>query len=200
MSPRFKCLQRLNSGCGRAIVPLAGTSLIFTRRLRFHMPDQFSAVRHLAALPANFASFAPLREIALGFAISSRPAAEHHGQVKFGGLPVPGATVTASQRDKIVVALTDVDGNFSFPDLPDGAWTIEVQMQGFASAKQDVSLAADSSIPDSELKILPLEEMHAQVSAAPAPNLTVAPTPAPANGNAKANANAKANGKGKQQT
>ena len=138
--------------------------------------------------------------IALGFAISSLPAAEHHGQVKFGGLPVPGATVTASQRDKIVVALTDVDGNFSFPDLPDGAWTIEVQMQGFASAKQDVNLAADSSIPDSELKILPLEEMHAQVSAAPAPNLTVAPTPAPANGNAKANANAKANGKGKQQT
>src|SRR5215469_15668617 len=113
----------------------------------------------------------------------SLKAAEHHGQVKFGGLPVPGATVTASQGDKKLVAVTDADGSYSFPDLPDGAWTLEVQMQGFGSAKRDMNLAAGSSIPDSELKMLPLEEMHAQV-AAPAPNLTVAPTPPPANGNA----------------
>src|SRR5215469_8760471 len=137
--------------------------------------------------------------MAVSFAISSLPAAEHHGQVKFGGLPVPGATVTASQGDKKLVAVTDADGSYSFPDLPDGAWTIEVQMQGFTPLKQDANFAADSSIPDSELKMLPLEEMHAQVSeAAPAPNLNVAPTSASAKPNP--NTNARANGKGKQQT
>ena len=35
------------------------------------------------------------------------PAAEHHGIVKFAGLGVPGATVTATQGDKKLVAITE---------------------------------------------------------------------------------------------
>jgi len=130
----------------------------------------------------------------IGFAISTLAAAEHHGQVKFGGLPVPGATVIASQQDKKLTAVTDADGSYSFPDLPDGDWTIEVQMQGFAPLKQDLKISANSSIPDSELKMLALDEMHAQVSAAPAPSLTVARPPMSAN----QSAGAKTKAKGKQ--
>ena len=50
------------------------------------------------------------------------PASEHHGIVKFGGLAVPGATVTATQGDKKLAAVTDPQGIYSFADLPDGVW------------------------------------------------------------------------------
>ena len=68
-------------------------------------------------------------------------ASEYHGQVTFGGLPVPGAVVTATQGDKKVVAIADPMGLYSFPNLADGTWTIEVQMTGFAPAKQEVTVA-----------------------------------------------------------
>jgi trimeric autotransporter adhesin len=116
------------------------------------------------------------------FLISLLSAAERHGQVKFGGLPVPGATVTASQGDKKLSAVTDPDGNYSFPDLPDGPWTLEVQMQGFEPSKQDVNVGGDAALPDAELKILPLDQIHAQIqestAPAPAPRVDVATNPA----------------------
>src|ERR1035438_1565755 len=37
-------------------------------------------------------------------------AAEHHGTVKFATLPVAGATVTLTQADKKMMAVTDLDG------------------------------------------------------------------------------------------
>ncbi|HYV64465.1 MAG TPA: carboxypeptidase-like regulatory domain-containing protein, partial [Bryobacteraceae bacterium] len=57
---------------------------------------------------------------------------EHHGTVKFGGLPLPGAAVTAKQGDKTVSAITDLDGLYSFPDLSDGPWTLQIEMPLFA--------------------------------------------------------------------
>src|SRR5213592_4465662 len=90
---------------------------------------------------------------------------QHVGQVTFGGVPVPGATVTLMQGDKSLVAITDPMGVYSFPDLPDGSWTVQVEMPGFATLHGDTSTAAW------ELKMLPLEEIHADVvhAAAPAP-------------------------------
>ena len=41
-------------------------------------------------------------------------ASEHHGVVKFAGLPVPGATVTATMGDKKMVAVTGPQGVYSF--------------------------------------------------------------------------------------
>jgi len=67
-------------------------------------------------------------------------ASEHHGQVTFGGLPLPGATVTATQGDRKFVAVTDQQGQYSFPDLTDGAWTIEVEMQCFEPLKQNLTV------------------------------------------------------------
>src|ERR1700756_3859928 len=71
-------------------------------------------------------------------------ASAYRGQVTFGGLPVPGATVTATQGDKKSVSITDQQGLFSFSDLTVGTWTIEVEMQGFAAIKQDVLIALDA--------------------------------------------------------
>src|SRR4051812_49086228 len=65
--------------------------------------------------------------------------AETRGQVAFGGVPVPGATVTASQGEKKFVAITDLIGMYVLPDLTEGTWTIEIEMLGFAKVSGDPS-------------------------------------------------------------
>ncbi len=114
------------------------------------------------------------RLVALCLCALLLPAAEQHGQVKFGGLPLPGATVTATQGDKTFTAITDLAGAYSFPDLAGGAWTLQVEMLGFETQKRDVAVSAGAPGVDWELKMLPLAEIHA-VTAPPA-----APPPAPA--------------------
>jgi hypothetical protein len=101
-------------------------------------------------------------------------ASEQHGQVVYGGLPLPGATVTASQGEKKLVTITDAQGAYTL-DLPDGTWTIQVDMQCFAPLKRDVTVAAGSTANEQwELKLLPMEEIRA------AATLVIAPPPAPA--------------------
>ena len=119
---------------------------------------------------------------------------EHHGTVKFGGLPLPGVSVTAKQGDKAVNAITNLDGQYSFPDLADGAWTIQVEMPLFAKAQQDVTVAAGAAGVDWDLKLLPSDQIAAIVTPAPA-RLQVAETPAPASGPAAAPAKPPRNGK-----
>jgi hypothetical protein len=95
---------------------------------------------------------------------------------------VPGATVTATQGEKKLVAITDPMGAYVFPDLPEGTWPLEIEMLGFAK------LQGDTSTSVWELKMLPIEEIKAAVPlevahsepAAPAP-APAAPAPAPAN-------------------
>ncbi|HXA64831.1 MAG TPA: carboxypeptidase regulatory-like domain-containing protein [Bryobacteraceae bacterium] len=100
------------------------------------------------------------------FATTGLLAAEHHGSVKSAGLPVPGATVTAIQGDKKIVTTTDEQGAYSFPDLEDGAWTLEVEMPGFTKLNRAVSMAA-SEIPQFDLRLASLPESHQQQAAAP---------------------------------
>src|SRR5438874_10338143 len=88
-------------------------------------------------------------------------AAEHHGQVTFGGLPVPGATVTASQGEKKQTVVTDAQGNYSFADLADGVWTLQIEMLCFAPIKDEVAVAAGAPASLYSLKVLPLEELKA---------------------------------------
>src|SRR5579864_4190421 len=95
-----------------------------------------------------------IRFVAWLLAISLAVAAEQHGRVQFGGLPVPGATVTASQGQKTFVAVTDQQGVYSFPDLPAGSWTMRVEMLCFSAITREVSVAAEAgSIPEFELKL-----------------------------------------------
>jgi len=63
--------------------------------------------------------------------LSLAMASEYHGQVTFGGLPLPGSTVTvtATQGDKTAVAITDSQGFYSFATWP-MEWTIAIEMTG----------------------------------------------------------------------
>src|SRR5438477_5635495 len=103
----------------------------------------------------------------------------HTGQVTFAGVPVPGATVTAVQGNQKFVAITDQMGIYAFPDLPDGMWAIQVEMLGFSTVK------GDASTTSWELKMLPIDEIHAQVVHAAAPEPAPAPPSAAAPSNAK---------------
>ncbi len=91
-------------------------------------------------------------------------ATDFHGQVVFGGLPVPGAqaTVTATQGDKTVTAVTDDQGLFAFTNLTDGAWTITISLTGFATIKEPLSVAPNGPIPIFELKLQTLEQIRAE--------------------------------------
>ena len=98
--------------------------------------------------------------LALGSAVLPLLGSEHHGTVKFGGLPLPGATVTAKpmnakEGDKTFSAISDLDGRYSFPDLPDGTWTIRVEMPLFSPMQQEVTVAAGAAASDWDLKLLP---------------------------------------------
>ncbi len=98
--------------------------------------------------------------------------------MKFGGLPLPGATVTAKQDDKSFSAITNLDGLYSFPDLPDGVWTIQVEMPLFSPIEQEVTVGAGAAAAAWDLKLLPADQINALVT--PAPRLQVAEAPAPA--------------------
>ena len=120
--------------------------------------------------------------LALFLMAVSLDASEHHGQVKFGGLPVPGAAVTAEKGTQSVTAITDQQGAYSFPDLADGTWNVRVEMLGFAASKQDVTVGPNAPATELELKILPFAEMHAEVKTVTAPvvaAVTAPETPSP---------------------
>jgi hypothetical protein len=80
-------------------------------------------------------------------AVPAIEAAEHRGTVTTGGLPLPGVTVTAVQGEKKIVTTTDERGAFAFADLPDGLWTIQVEMTGFGGLSREIAVV--SSAPPS---------------------------------------------------
>jgi hypothetical protein len=103
---------------------------------------------------------------------SALAAAEHHGRVMFGGVPVPGATVSATQGQKHLTTVTDLQGIFQFPDIADGTWTIRVEMQGFSAAEQSQFISATTPASTWEMKMLPLKDiLSAPPTALPAPSL-----------------------------
>jgi len=106
------------------------------------------------------------RVLAAWIAVSGLMAAEHHGVVKSGGLPIPGATVTATMGDKKLVTTTDDSGRYAFPNLSDGTWTLEIAMLGFAKLTREIGIALDAPSPEWDLKFLP-----------PGAKPTPAPTP-----------------------
>ncbi|MEO8372827.1 MAG: TonB-dependent receptor, partial [Candidatus Solibacter sp.] len=108
-------------------------------------------------------------------AVAARPlaASEHHGVVKFAGLPVPGATVTATMGDKKMVAITDPGGIYSFADLPEGVWNMQVEMLCFTTLKMEVASAANAPSPEWELKLMAFDDI--KNSAPPPASLPTAP-------------------------
>src|ERR1700761_7814317 len=97
-------------------------------------------------------------------------ASEHHGVVKANGMPIPGAAVTATAAgQKTQVTTTDDNGAYAFADLPDGIWTITVEMLGFAKLTREVGIAADSPSPSWDLKVQTLTALNADLAAAKKP-------------------------------
>src|SRR5580698_7800940 len=104
------------------------------------------------------------------FALAASP---HHGVVTFGGLSLPGATVTVTQGDKKLVAVTDQQGAYSFPDLADGIWKIQVEMLCFTPINQEIGITPQAPSPQWELKLLSLDEIKASAPpSAPRPAAT----------------------------
>jgi hypothetical protein len=92
-------------------------------------------------------------------------ASEYHGRVVFGGLPVPGATITATQGSQKIVAVSDQQGSYSFADLADGTWKIQVEMQCFSTMEQTVTIAPNVPAGSWELKLLSLDQIMAEAKA-----------------------------------
>ncbi len=96
-------------------------------------------------------------------------ASEYHGQITFGGFPVPGATVTATQGSKTVSVVSDAGGVYSFDDLADGPWKIEIEMQCFAKVEAEVTVAKNMAPGKWELTLLPMDQLMAQSKLTQAP-------------------------------
>ncbi len=66
-----------------------------------------------------------------------------------------------------------------FDDLADGKWTIEIEMQCFATIHDDVTIAPNMPAAVWELKLLPVDQTSALSQIAkPTQELPQAPTPA----------------------
>ncbi len=96
------------------------------------------------------------------FAIPALMASEHRGFVRFNELPVPGATIVASQGEKKLTAVSDLQGFYVFPDLSEGLWAIGVEMLGFSPIMRDITVGAENPASEWDLKMLPMNEMKTE--------------------------------------
>ncbi len=107
-------------------------------------------------------------------------ASPYSGQVTFGGLPLPGATITAIQGDKRLAITSDESGRYRFDDLPDGQWNIEIALQCFAPIHADVTISPQTAPGKWELTLLPIEELLALARPEPTQNSAQPPVQAAA--------------------
>ena len=130
----------------------------------------------------------------LGFALAvlacavriALAAGEQQGQVTFTGLPVPGATVTATQGDQKIVATSNEDGAYRLTGLGEGTWTIKVEMLGFAPLTQEVTISQNTPPATWALTLLPFDEIKNVATIARAGSDQAAPAAGPTNTTSKA--------------
>ncbi len=81
------------------------------------------------------------------------------GAVRVGGATVPSATVTVTNKatGQTRTTTTNSEGQFTFPRLPPGQYTVKVSVQGFKEAFREVSVqpGAASSL-NIDLDIVPV--------------------------------------------
>ncbi len=88
-------------------------------------------------------------------------ATEVRGVVTFNDLPVPGATVTVTHDATKQSTVTDQSGIYTFDNLADGDWKIEIAMDGFATIHADLTVAANMPPGNWKLTLLPLDKLLA---------------------------------------
>ena len=85
---------------------------------------------------------------AIAFAIYSSACLAQTGVVKSEGQVIQGATVKATQGDRILMTLTDDSGTFHFDRMTPGSWIVEVDMFGFEHARKEVQIGANPTKVD----------------------------------------------------
>jgi hypothetical protein len=107
--------------------------------------------------------------------VGTAVASEYHGRVMFGSVPVPGAVVTLTQGTEQVSTITDSQGLYQFPQVADGAWKIHIEMHGFVTLDDSVTVAPNLPQGELELQLQSLEQMLAETHAAPVTPLELKP-------------------------
>jgi len=101
--------------------------------------------------------------VALAASLYGQSSVTSTGIVKFGGQPLPGATVIAIQGDRRTLTTTDESGAYELPDLAPGAYTVEVQMFGFQTARKQIQVGPSSQAPaDWSLDLQPFRQQRPQ--------------------------------------
>ena len=100
-----------------------------------------------------------------------------HGLVKSGNMPLPGATITATNKATAqkVITWTDVDGNFALQVPDDGHYEVRTQMAAFAVGTQEVVIGAANRDAQVNVELVLLSRVPSAVPAGPgqpAPNRT----------------------------
>ncbi len=85
-------------------------------------------------------------------------ATQQTGTVRAADHFVPGATVTARQGDKSVVAFTDENGRYTL-ELAPGAWDLQVEMFGFTPASAQVTVGAQPGFKEWAIEMPRLGEI-----------------------------------------
>ena len=116
----------------------------------------------------SYSRILPATCFALIATASAAFASEYHGNVTARGLPFPGITVTASRDGRKEIAITDTHGRFSFAELADGVWNVEVTMLGFEKLSREVAVAPGAPAPTFELRFLTEAAVNQQLGVAPA--------------------------------
>jgi hypothetical protein len=97
-------------------------------------------------------------------------AADYFGQVTFNGLPVPGATVTATQAapptpstspgtGKKATVTTNADGIYHLVDLAEGVWTLTIELFGFATITREITVPTKEDPPPDVLSVRSFDEL-----------------------------------------
>jgi trimeric autotransporter adhesin len=90
--------------------------------------------------------------------VGMQGATDQDGQVTFNGLPVPGATITATQRDQTIITTSDIEGRYRLTGLDTGGYAIRVEMLGFETISREI-VADDRASSTWELALLPFEDI-----------------------------------------
>jgi trimeric autotransporter adhesin len=94
------------------------------------------------------------------------------GRVLFAGLPVPGAVVSAARKtpERRIAMLSDQDGAFRLADLEDGAWEIRIEMRGFVTSTQTVTMPVTQPL---EVTLV-MQSLQQIAAAPPSPPIAIA--------------------------
>jgi hypothetical protein len=95
----------------------------------------------------------------------ARPAGTIHGVIKAGNMPLPGATVTATNTltGQKTTTWTNVDGTFSLDVPSNGRYVVRSQMAAFAPSTQEVLINATNH--DATVTLEPILQSRAQEAA-----------------------------------